>query len=353
MTDQTAIKPDQQEKGRAVPLASWKRLYAAVEQIKALGPWDYLWESDIITLVFPDRQEPVFCSVAGLAGQNCSIAVYAGYEQMAGFYRQAQLAEAELPYYIPMNYINCLICHFGERQELTKEDIEQVQQLGIKYHGKNQWPYFRSYRTGFFPWQVDPEEADLMARALEGLGAALQVMQTDSLEVDFDGGETLFWQYDEASGAWRVFTAPMPPIPMTSGRVIIEDEPLLAELLQREQTEAQVELELFYIPVPMEDERVPKPFYPRMAVLADRQSQEMLDQQMLELQDKNSEAMIGLLLQYILEYGRPASVFVRDDIAESLLWDLCTKLNIQLEISSQLPAVEAIEADMIQFVSRG
>jgi len=76
MTDQTAIKPDQQEKGRAVPLASWKRLYAAVEQIKALGPWDYLWESDIITLVFPESAGAgfLFCGGTGRTKlQHCRL----------------------------------------------------------------------------------------------------------------------------------------------------------------------------------------------------------------------------------------------------------------------------------------
>lgn len=353
MIEQTTVHSKPSSRGRTIALASLQRLYDAAEQIRVLAPWDYLWESDIVTLVFPNRKEPMFCSITGLTGQNCSVGVYAGYDQMADFYRLTQLAGAELPYYIPMAYQNCLTCHFGERQELIKEDIEQIQRLGFKFRGKSLWPYFRSYQTGYFPWQIDADEAELMIMALEGLAEALQQMQQASIDVDFEGGETLYRQYDEETGAWQVFAAAMPPIPLTAGQILIDDEPLIAELLQRQQTATQLELELFYIPVPVEDERVPKPFYPRMALLADRQSGEMLDQCMLEQLDKNSEVLMGILLQYIFEFGRPTAIFVRDDKTEAIFWDLCRRLDIQLATSIQLPAVETIEEDMIQFVSRG
>lgn len=353
MTDQTTIKMNPVGRGSAIGFAALQRLYDAAEKIRALAPWDDLWETDIVTLVYPDRPEPIFCSMTGLTGQNCSVRVYAGYDQMAGFFRLTQMAEGELPYYIPMAYQNCLTCHFGERQELMKEDIEQIQRLGFRLRSQNQWPYFRSYQTGYFPWLIDADEAEIMTLALEGLAEALRYMQQTFLEVDFEGGETLYGQYDQETSGWQVFAGVMPPIPMITGRVMIDDELLITELLRQKQTERQLELELFYIPVPVEDERIPKPFYPRMAILAERQSGEMLDQCMLELQDKNSEVLMGILLQHILEFGRPATVFVRDDITESFVWDLCGRLNIQLETSVLLPAVEAIEEDMIQFVSRG
>ena len=49
---------------------------------------------------------------------------------------------------------------------LTAEDRKIIKELELRFRGKSAWPLFRSYRPGYFPWYLTPEEVRNLAEAV-------------------------------------------------------------------------------------------------------------------------------------------------------------------------------------------
>lgn len=47
---------------------------------------------------------------------------------------------------------NCLMASFENRDFLDKEDLKVIKELGYSFRGKNEWPAFRFFEPGYFPW---------------------------------------------------------------------------------------------------------------------------------------------------------------------------------------------------------
>ncbi len=91
--------------------------------LKMLSPWEFLWESDLITIQLPEHVEPVYCSVMGHGGESFGVGLYPGYESIAGFFRMKDSPPDE-ENWTSLFQQNCLMCHFGDREDVMPQDRE-------------------------------------------------------------------------------------------------------------------------------------------------------------------------------------------------------------------------------------
>ena len=132
-----------------------------------LAPWRALHDTDILVLQLPGQNEPVYCSVMGSGDMSYGIAVYPGRE---AFVRLRRIIDQDA--YSPellMLEQNCLVCNFGDREEIEPRDRAVMKQLGLRFRGRGQWIYVRSMVPGQFPWFLDAEQAELLTAALQNL----------------------------------------------------------------------------------------------------------------------------------------------------------------------------------------
>ena len=69
--------------------------------------------------------------------------------------------------------------------------------------------------------------------------------------------------------------------------------------------------------------------------MADQRTGLVLSQDMLSPEDDDVQCILDMVINYILQMGKPKSIYVRDDIVEGLLIDLCEKANINLKIKGK------------------
>ena len=69
----------------------------------------------------------------------------------------------------------CLVFYLGDRVEVPKQQKEIIKELGLRYRGNGNWPYFLSYKKRFIPNHIN----DIQAFYEE-------MLKTSSIEVDFD-----------------------------------------------------------------------------------------------------------------------------------------------------------------------
>ena len=54
----------------------WEKLYEVTCNLKALEPWKYFWDTQLVAIFLKDSEEPVFASIMGCGGNCYGISVY-------------------------------------------------------------------------------------------------------------------------------------------------------------------------------------------------------------------------------------------------------------------------------------
>ena len=119
----------------------FKELYQITLKIKKLEPWKYLYDVDLITIIVPNREEPVYCSIMGRDKEHYGIGVYPGVNQLLGLLK---ISEGKIPKHQYGRYNNSLQCTFSNHDKVSKEQLELINKLGYKFEGENNWIYFSS-----------------------------------------------------------------------------------------------------------------------------------------------------------------------------------------------------------------
>lgn len=327
-------------------LQQWEKLYEVAGFIKQLKPWEYLLEDNIIIIQMPDRKEPMFCSVIGGNDEMYAIIVYPDYRSFAE--RNQLLATPDMPYYILASSQNCLMCNFANREDLSNEDYKIIKDLGLKFRGKNQWIYFNSFKTGYAPWIIDAEQADIMIGALQNFIMAFRSYLEGKLKVDFENGKVLIRFYSKEKELWFNCETAMPEMPkLVSKRITVQDDLYIARLKTIKKTKSKVEMDLFYLPTPIKGKKDELPYYPQMCIVADESGGGIVDQHILDGSEKEEDVVIGLLDRYIAQFGRPQSILIRDERMEGLIGDLCSKCGIKINKSGTLEIIDSFAEEFL------
>lgn len=319
-------------------LEQWKELYEVTIKIKALKPWEYFWDMDIITIILPNLDEPVYCNIMGRGGEFYGIGTYFGFEAIDGFYRIS--SSDKLPVEQMPRYQNLLMCNFGSRDELIKKQLEIIKELGYKFRGKDNWIYFNSHEPGYTPYILDSEEVVLLTEVFKNLFMAIKAYIENDLKVNFNNGETLLRRYDEKDKLWYNHNAPMLVKQIEYPVPVLQDELLITKLSKEKCNNGKIEIDLLYLNTPINNKSLERPILPKMIVLIDCLSGSIIDYNILEQKDDDAYEIIGCLINYITQLGRPKTIFVRDYYIQSLLTDLCKKTKVQLKVKNNLDFID-------------
>jgi len=322
-------------------LEQWRLLYEIAIRFKMLKPWKQLWDMDLTRIELPEYQEPFFCSVMGKGGECYAIGTYVGFDAINGFYFIADNEQISSTQYI--RYQNNLMCYFGDRGELTSKELKVIKDLGLKFRGKNEWIYFRSFETGYAPYILDEPQVVQLTIVFHQLYLSLKYFIENRIKVNFESGNILYRRYDEASKLWLTSEAPniIPPVVRMSPA--IDDELLLVKLSKLKATNNEVEFDTLYLNIVINDKEFDKPFLGNMLIIADCKSGVIIDQNMLSPNDEVIENILGIFINYLKQTGKPKAVYVRDDYMKGFLENLCGRIGVVLKVKGKLKAIDSFE----------
>ncbi len=115
-------------------LQEWNKLYTAAIELKEIGPWDWMSDSDLVGVKNPQNGEIGYCSVLGALGEFLGLAVYLGLEglEVCERIRSGDIA----PQDPEVDFVQkCLLASFQDRKSLEKKDLDVIRQLGLKFRG--------------------------------------------------------------------------------------------------------------------------------------------------------------------------------------------------------------------------
>lgn len=344
-------KQDAPQISRQKPtLEQWTALYEVAENLKILAPWRALADVDILLLELPGQNETVYCSISGMAGMDYNISIYPGTE---AYLRLKRIIDQDA--YQPellMLEMDCLTCHFGSREDIDPEDREVMKQLGLRFRGRNQWIYFRAMKPGHFPWYLDAGQAELLISALQNVAMLCLCYMEGKLPVDFEAGETLLRFYDSKKELWMNAVVPMPQ-PKLERSFHISDELLLPRLKKCPKTAVKLEVDSFYLPIHVQENKKSPPAGMYTTLLADRESGMILDQHNAAPTDGDLLVAISMLIHYIEECGRPSAVYVRSEWMGACLRSFCQEVGIKLVEGKGVPVVDGLIDELMGILMMG
>ncbi|NMA50125.1 MAG: hypothetical protein GX947_10260 [Tissierellia bacterium] len=327
-------------------LKQWEKLYDIAIKIKEMKPWEYLFDIDLITIMIPDR-ETICCSIMGSSEEFYGIGTYIGDDSINDFYQL--LNTKEMPFIQTKRFQedNLTICNFGNREELTSKELKLIKDLGLKFRGKNNWIYFHSYKRGYAPYILDQEEVLLQIEVFENLYMALRAYIFEDLEVNFDEHYTLLRRYDHEDDLWLNYQSKI-EIPKIYLKPEWTDEIYIANLNRAKRLKETWEMDIAYLNSIVKDKEYDRPIEVRVCVLFDKASKMLINQEMLNPLGDQVQSVFDVLLEAILNLGKPTKIIVRDKYMFYILKDLCERINIKLEIKEKLPSVDSFVEEFVR-----
>lgn len=322
----------------------WEKLYEVAEKIFQLKPWEYLHESDNITILLPGRDEPMYMVTMGIGEVTYGVGIYPGYISRNALRKiETDASDGVVSAAFEQHCINL---YFGNREELEPDDRKIIKDLGLKFRGKNRWPHFRSMIPGFIPWVLNYSEAELAIQALQNYVMAF-VAYAKGTSVDFENGETLLRFFAPELDMWINVPCEMPPVPIVTPRLQFRDDLTVAALKKKKKTAAKLSAVVSYLPAPIQENKNERPRLPLVAMLMDMSSGMIEGHAMEMTREDIGGAAVEMLVDYISQHGRPQSIDISDEFTHSILADFVSKVGIKQTQGDKSLAMNMIMEMMI------
>ncbi|MBR5228348.1 MAG: hypothetical protein IKV96_00755 [Firmicutes bacterium] len=328
-------------------LTSWTRLFDAVDRVKSLELWKTFCEVDLAEIHLPGDKEPYYCCISGMYELPKGISIYKGHRGLVSFTHY--LNTMDLPEYIGESKRACLECTWGARGDLRKRDMEILKSCERKYRGAEAWPLFRKHETGYEPWYLRTDEAEILARVLEELAkAAEQLVLNDNVTV-MTAGCRIGRRFDfEAAQYVNEFLPPVEKIEAVTEGYMITDEVLIRRLKKKPVTTGAIEFDMPYLPMSVKGTgKDPRSFFPRMCIVCDLEKQALTEQYMVSRNDDPRDVGLGIMVHHIEEKGRPTKVFVRDPELYGIVAHLCNSLDIEVVFTPAFRMMDTFIDDLV------
>lgn len=325
----------------------WQQLYTLADRIKALAPWNILYEDDLFGVRDPVTGEDCFISVMGQGGDHYAISVYMGALALYQFWALHDIEDEETAMQLLLG-IRQLQLAFDDRENLEDFDRAVIKQLGRKYRGRASWPVFRSFKPSYLPWQIDAAEADLLIRTLEQTIDLLARIADDETLLEPRDEESYLMRIPETQAGgiiWRDEIVEILPPPMPELNIQLDAAQLeAASKLRKQHT---LELDIATLPEPVADEDG-RPYFASLLLVVDGKSGMVFASEILPRGETPMHTTAGALHVLLDTFTRlgwtPNTVNVRHDMAKELLQPLMKMLGVKLKVKPELPKLdEALE----------
>jgi hypothetical protein len=283
-------------------------------------------------------------SVMGNLGEHLALAVYLGPEGLMGFFRlsaEEEPGNVDLFLEVPQ-----LQASFEDRQVLTDRDRQEIKALGLRFRGRQEWPHFRSYVPGYFPWHISAGEARFLTVALQQAHGIAGRIRQDPTLLEPPRPE-LFLVRTLGNEGWIDEWLEPAPVPVRLPPLLEEDS---AAALQERLTRRYMKLEVdVYGLTKVRDRKGDRPYLAYHLLIVDRASGYILGADLL-LADPSFEEMWVQIPKRIVDalarWGAlPSEIRLGREKLFYYLEPIAGQLGIKINRPKRLPALERVRAD--------
>ena len=339
-----------------IELETWRKLIELGQQIRALEPWCFLSEVDLIGFRLSPQDEPVFMSVMGEMGTHYAVAFYFGEE---GFHRFWYMQAAQHSEMGDIEYIlntRQLQVQFIGKDNLVPPAKKLFKKLGIQLRQPHAYPVFESFLPGHMPWFIEPGEVECLLTGMAQLSDVVSHLNADAtrLPIPRPEGPVLMRvrQSDPADSRWteELFT-PRPPT-----KKILPNSPIdEAMVTQLYPTDVALEIDLFMSTMSPIGPKNERPWYPYMLLVVDGNSGHAFGLEVLKLNTTLEDLWAEVPQRVLNVLGkhklRPVVIHVRTAEMETVLQPLASRMGISVKRKKWLPRLSQAQQHFTEHIS--
>lgn len=305
----------------------WKTLYSIADRVRNMEPWKALDTLNLIIVKVPDRPDLYFSVLGHLSADHLrGVNTYEGADELNSCLMQALHVEVGLPSEYVLQRQNSLAGYFMPPDKIGDAAAEIVEQAGTETDS-TLWPYFLSYRPGFFPAIPDADEVDELIRRYGLLEKALTCFGDSGLQLE---GNDVFVCEQKDEGEWTGKAAPFPANGFRLLVVTMEDGEYTRRLTMQPHVGGTLQMDAVITDVPVADPLYNRICNPAVILMMDAETGQIVGHAPVPAALNPGEGALHRLAEYIVDYGIPDEVQVSNVELYSCLQDICERCEITL-----------------------
>lgn len=312
-------------------LELWKELYEVTENIRILKPWNYFWDTDLIGIILRGEKEPVFCSIMGRESKCFGISAYDGIEGLRDFDMIATLDETDLPVEYVMYEQSSLTVYWGNKEEVPPDQATIIKELGLRFKGNDNWPFFLSYKNRYVPFTPDEAEVIRLIDIFKNLFMVIRAVKEQRMNARFDQGEFLLRTFNSETNLWNIFPAMLPAVEKEFPDISLDDEFLRKKLKKQPVLDLEISLEFFYLNIAIREDGYDRPINPLLFIALDDTNDAIITVEMLKPEDEEIDMALGFFVGFVEQNGRMRKIKARNPWIMGTLGEICEYCGIILE----------------------
>lgn len=326
---------------------AWLELYEVAKNIQEQEPWKYLSDMDLFKYISDEYKDEFYYCVMGQAGIHTAIGVFDS-KQINGVF---ELAQNDYPHFGAVNYQECLMVQFLDRNKTLPKNREIIKELGLKFRGT--WISFENFEKGYEPSPLNIKQVKKMTVLLKNFYMMFKAYVENDFDIHFEDGEILVREYDKKTELYINYRSRIEEIKIER-KIFGFGSDFENDVMKLPKKNLEFEYEfLNYYPMRIKENRESdgRYYYPRVKIFAIKNMGPVDPPVLVDKNKYKDEAeyiieCLDDLIGKIFEYGRPKTIYVRDKETATILSDLCKKAKIRLVVRSKLDVIDYIYDNM-------
>ncbi len=342
----------------APSIGAWRDLYAAAVEFKELACWNWMADNDLFAVQDPVSGEFGYCCVMGALGESFALSVYLGPVGLDGYVKMADADEikSDADALEILMTQRCVQAMFEDRDMLSKQDLEMVKQLGLKFRGRNSWPMFRDFSPGYVPWYLPAGEAEFLTLCLhQTIDVALKAKENPDYLCPEDHSLMLARIPHKDGESWRwteEWISPVLPDPNLNTAMAPDEVTVKRLRSSLEQKPMTWEMDMRYSPFAVEEDRGDRPHYPLALMCVDRDSGFIFGVELISPKDRPKIA--GALLKFFSGAKvLPTELALANDELLEMLGPEASALGIRVRKVKRLKTLGKVRASFEKALRQG
>lgn len=346
-------EPSRDENEISEDNTNWQELFELVDSYKKEKPWEQLFDNQIIIVDIPDVAERAYCCILGNAGEEFGLAVYLGddgLETLQNMLNNTYDSHADL-----MFMQRSILLSLVNRDELEKSDYQLIKRLGLSFRGENQWPMFRSFIPGYYPWFIDQEEIHILKVVLEQVMDASKLYKTRPEQVPpfsseqwlarlpVSGNSELTW---ENTFMKPTFQKQVEDVHNESFPVLIPELDLKRRRKQLNRVNMKLEFEAQFFLEPVQEEATERPYFPTVIIAVQKKEGLIVFNELLSRENYEEELQIAFLNMMEAIGGIPREISMERKDTYKILEPLLKLFSIKVLRVNNLPILSEVRKGM-------
>ncbi|VFU19354.1 Tryptophan synthase beta chain (modular protein) [anaerobic digester metagenome] len=341
MDEQEKLDPKKQETApeeKEPTLEEWGMLYEAATAFKEARCWEWMDDDDLFGVMDPETGLIAYCCIMGRLGEHYALGAYLGPQGLESIYDLMEGSGDFSPDLMLSQ--KCLMASFEDREYINKRDRAVINELGLKFRGRGQWPLFRSYEPGLYPWFITSRECRFLTLVLEQALAVSLRCQNGKALLDGDQPTAYLVRVPGGQGqelTWEDRYLEAEPYTEECISFPIYDELALKKLAASGKKNGAIwEVDIFTVPNPVQEKKNERPFYPKGFLILESPHGLLLGFVLMKDYSKEGHKCIERFIGLVERLGVPARIDVEKEETYCLLSDTCRLLNISLNVVDRL-----------------